>query len=1017
MVAGWKRSVCLSLAVMLGCAEYPSISHAAAPEQGSHQRQTAMRQGAAAFIEKGLDTRPGKEVSVIVQLQTNPYASINREQDELEQTADEKGLDLDVDRRFDTLINAVEITLPADQIPQLAKLPQVRAIHANKVVHVKAEPEVEIPAFSADPQAAHKRIGALEAWEQGYTGKRVKVGIIDSGIDYLHPDLKKAYKGGYDFIDLDKDPYEELSLENLQISNHGTMVAGIIAGRGENKETPSPVKGIAYDSNVYMYRISSARDNQYAFSTADLISAVEKATKDGMDVINISLAGSSLEITDPLSPEAVAVNNAMLRGVTVVVAAGNESSNDDYYYRISEPGHALFPITVGLSSIETKQLRLHTKTSLGTSHTLLANHWFGTEFDLDQPLPLVYANLGTESDLADAEAAGKIALISRGEIPFFQKLRNAANAGALGVILFDGNDSDHDGRADLDLPDYQDYIDNNNLMEVYNYSPFDIPLLLMRGEEGRQLAKELLAQTQATPAALEITDSSVRVLNEGDRIYDFSSRGPVTSDYWIKPDVVAPGQPLLSTLPANGKLPGNGVDYAYAYRYGGGTSAATPVVAASVALIKQAHPNWTPFDIKAALANTAESLEDGEGTRYDVYSQGAGSINVAKAISTPAILQTVEKATNLNRQMLPVPVTYYGDNISFGLVASGAQTVTKQLQLKNTSKQILTYKAKVVMHDRVTSDPEHPTQTPDVDVLDVSLSQANVRVSREKTTRFDLKLNVPEQAEEGVYEGEVVLQSKQGDPELHLPFVVHVGDKPVSTPAGFTNVHFSSRVLTPDGDGEDDTLRIKAHLDTDAANAVIVEAVEEQKGYEFLLDSYFEQDEEGNPTFDLLPAGPVTFDNLDGTYMEDLFQSSERKQMPDGKYKIIVRSFYVEPSAMNAQMIGEYYQYVTVKNSSSRPDKEQIVEQVAEAAENFEPIAVNTSVIGERVLYMPVRPYNLDFEVVKSSNPEYISSRGILRALPEEKQTVTLKVKISSVNDKKIYAYANYEVVLEEKRD
>ncbi|MGE5702544.1 MAG: S8 family serine peptidase [Clostridia bacterium] len=1034
MGANWQRSICIALAVIVGSSEAPSILYAANADYQTNQRHISLRQEKPAYIEKGLDTRSDKEVRVIVQLQASPYVplasstsekeglttlsaakkTIRRQQIELEQTASKEGLDLDVDRRFDTLLNAVELTLPADQIPRLANMPNVRAIHANKVVEIKADPKVEIPPFTADPMAAHKRIGALDAWQDGYTGKRVKVGIIDTGIDYLHPDLKKAYKGGYDFIDNDKDPYEELSLENLEISNHGTMVAGVIAGRAENKETPSPVKGIAYDSNVYMYRISSARDDLLAYTTADLIAAVEKAANDHMDVINISLGAIGIEMTDSLSPEAVAINNAMLQGVTVVVSAGNDTTPDDYYYRVNSPGNALFPITVGLSSIETKQLRITSKTSLGTTHTLLVNHWFGTDFNFEQPLPIVYANLGKASDFADTDAAGKIAVISRGEIPFKEKLGNATNAGALGVILFDGIDSDHDGRADLELSDYRDYIENEYLTEVYNYNPFEIPLLLMRGEEGRRLAKGLLALSKDTPATLQMTDSEMRVLNEGDRIYHFSSRGPVTTDYLIKPDVVAPAQPLLSTLSADGKIPGADVDYAYDYRYGGGTSAAAPVVTASVTLIKQAHPDWTPFDIKAALANTAEPLEDGEGTRFDVYSQGAGSINVAKALQTPAILQTVEKVTNLNNQMLPVPVTYYGDNVSFGLVAPEARTVTKQLQLKNTSKQTVTYNAKVVMHDNVTSDPTYPVETPDVNDLDVSLSKKTIRVSKQSTSRFTLKLTVPRQAKEGVYEGEVVLQSnKQGHPDLHLPFVVHVGDKPVQTPAGFSEVHFSSRVLSPDGDGEDDTLRIDAHLDTDEANVVLVEAIDEKNGYDFVLDAYFDRDEDGNPTFAMLPSGPITFAQVDGTYLADIFQSPERKPIPNGMYRVSLHSLRLDPSTMKVDLIGEYYQYVTVINSDPLPPKDALKKQVTEAAQSFEPIAVNTKVIGERVLYMPVEPENLDFTVVHSSDQTYIRSNGILRALPEQKQTVTLKVKISSPLDKRIYAYAMYNVVLE----
>ena len=51
-------------------------------------------------------------------------------------------------------------------------------------------------------------IGTPVYWDSGLTGEGIKVGVIDSGIDYLHPSLKDAYKGGYDFVDNDNDPYD-----------------------------------------------------------------------------------------------------------------------------------------------------------------------------------------------------------------------------------------------------------------------------------------------------------------------------------------------------------------------------------------------------------------------------------------------------------------------------------------------------------------------------------------------------------------------------------------------------------------------------------------------------------------------------------------------------------------------------------------------------------------------------------------------------------------------------------------
>src|SRR5690625_5162150 len=81
-----------------------------------------------------------------------------------------------------------------------------------------------------------------------YTGKGVKVGVIDTGIDYNHPDLAINYAGGFDLVDLDKDPMETTKEEEGGVPTmHGTHVSGIIAANGK-------IKGVAPDASIYAYR-------------------------------------------------------------------------------------------------------------------------------------------------------------------------------------------------------------------------------------------------------------------------------------------------------------------------------------------------------------------------------------------------------------------------------------------------------------------------------------------------------------------------------------------------------------------------------------------------------------------------------------------------------------------------------------------------------------------------------------------------------------------------------------------
>ena len=109
------------------------------------------------------------------------------------------------------------------------------------------------------------------------TGKGVVVAILDTGVDYTHPDLggtigpDQKVIGGFDFVDDDGDP--------LDMDGHGTAVAGIIGANGQ-------IKGIAPEVSILAYRVVDRMGN---VKSTDLLRALEKASQNGADVINLSL--------------------------------------------------------------------------------------------------------------------------------------------------------------------------------------------------------------------------------------------------------------------------------------------------------------------------------------------------------------------------------------------------------------------------------------------------------------------------------------------------------------------------------------------------------------------------------------------------------------------------------------------------------------------------------------------------------------------------------------------------------
>ncbi len=161
------------------------------------------------------------------------------------------------------------------------------------------------------------------------TGKGIRIGIIDTGIDYNHEAFGGGFgdafivTGGYDFVNNDEDPMDD--------NGHGTHVAGIIGGHS------TTINGLAFNAKFFAYKALDQNGNGTA---STVIAAIERAIADSVQVINLSLGTPSTGSDDPLS---IAVNRAAEAGIVVVVAAGNTGD----YGTINSPGIAKFALTVG----------------------------------------------------------------------------------------------------------------------------------------------------------------------------------------------------------------------------------------------------------------------------------------------------------------------------------------------------------------------------------------------------------------------------------------------------------------------------------------------------------------------------------------------------------------------------------------------------------------------------------------------------------------------------------------------
>jgi minor extracellular serine protease Vpr len=428
-------------------------------------------------------------------------------------------------------------------------------------------------------------IGAANLVKSGYDGAGIKIAVIDTGVDYNHPDLFGLGKdgkviGGYDFVDNDNSP--------MDTNGHGTEVAGVIAADGK-------LKGVAPKSKILAYRVS---ENGESVSSDLIIKAIERAVLDGADIINISLG---VNVTNKKIDDEV--NKAVEQGVLVVTAAGNNGPN---LKTIGSPGINPNTITVGatynnitaslVSTFEVGDKKFQVLPMVGTNR-------------LDKPIvgEVVFGQYGRERDFVNMTAKDSIVLVQRGsdlkdEIVYFSdKEKNAANAGAKAIIVYNNEPGLFYGELTHDLVGP-------------NYHP-TIPALSMSREEGL-LLKEIIQNK---------TVGTLDVFYHPDFVAYFSSRGPV-SPFYIKPDLVAPGAFVNTTL-IDGK-----------YNFTSGTSFAAPHVSGAAALLLEKE-KLKPIEIKSLLVTTADPVSDAYGNEFPYEITGSGRINVTKAFDANLIIE------------------------------------------------------------------------------------------------------------------------------------------------------------------------------------------------------------------------------------------------------------------------------------------------------------------------------------------------------------------------------------------
>ncbi|KAJ1940240.1 hypothetical protein FBU59_003872, partial [Linderina macrospora] len=533
------------------------------------------------------------------------------------------GIPIRTRNSFRRLFNGVAIDLPNKR--DLAILTSMPVVKRSWPMQVRSR-LTAIHTDNATPNLmfAHTHTGVDKVQNDlGLNGTGIKVGVIDTGVDYMHPDLGSCFKTpgcpfqyGADFVG---NKYDSSSSPNPQpgpdprdtCDGHGTHVTGIIAAHGPK------VKGVAPGVTLGVYRIFGCPGNGTGQAADDVIlKAMEAAHEDGMDVINMSFGGGSGWSEDPL---AVAASRLVRDGIIVVASTGNDGANG--MYTSGSPG--LGDGVISVASFDNWMLTSLSIDIFGPNmnmsivHSSPGNSKYGFSFATPVEVAAAIDSTGSNEGCApytNANLTNKIAFIKRGNCTFVDKALYAQQAGAVGVLVYNFE---------------------NELMSPTSVSPnVTIPLVVIKLVDGETIQGELKRGT----VTLTATNHTVsEVSPSGGQVSHFSSWGP-DPELYVSPAVGAPGGNIFSTFPL--ALGG--------YTSLSGTSMASPYVAGMAALILQSRQKRASTgEVKRLILESAHPINDRNSTRLlSPLRQGSGLANIFDSLSALATIDPPQIAIN-----------------------------------------------------------------------------------------------------------------------------------------------------------------------------------------------------------------------------------------------------------------------------------------------------------------------------------------------------------------------------------
>ncbi|KAM7257612.1 hypothetical protein ACFE04_013353 [Oxalis oulophora] len=388
------------------------------------------------------------------------------------------------------------------------------------------------------------------------------------------------------------------------------------------------------------------------------LAAIDAAVRDAVDIISISIGGGSTAFYDDTT--SVAAFGATEKGILVSASAGNKGPSGQ-----SLSNEALWILTVGASTID----RIIAATAkLGNGDEFVGQTLFQPKDFPSTQFPLVYAGKNGDTasafcapgSLANADVLGKVVLC--GGISRVKKGQTVEDAGGAAMILMNNEDDNYSIKPEFHvLPaTYVSYTEGLKIKDYENSTPLSTAAISFNGTQiGDALAPEVMS---------------------------FSSRGPsIESPGIMKPDILGPGMSILAAWPFSYE---NDLTVNNFYMKSG-TSMSCPHLSGVAALLKSAHPDWSPTVIKSAIMTSADLTNLGGNPIVDethfpanIFAVGAGytgeqvTVITRRAIDCSVIKTLLEAELNypgfFDQTRIWVEIVVFPDEIVF----SGENKIT-----------------------------------------------------------------------------------------------------------------------------------------------------------------------------------------------------------------------------------------------------------------------------------------------------------------------------------------------------